>query len=345
MSKKHFKKTHFWLLLSAIGVLIVCLLFFRSSPQVTQKSVATETVMQFHSQLDGIAVSTTEQTMPRVVGAMIDNHPDSRPQAGIALARVVYEAPVEGGFTRYFALFSADQEVDKIGPVRSARPYFLDWLEEYGVVSPVYMHSGGSPDALVEIDKRGLFDTNEFYWGQYYWRGSEAVAPYNLFTRSKLWQAIIEKFGDRHPTSTWQGWLFGSVGGAATTTVKAISIDYNGDYSVGWQYQVVSQRYGRIVNGRASSDREGRRIVADNIIVLEMPVKILDDYGRKAIRTIGSGSARVVRQGVLIRGTWKKTAAGDRTRIYDMDGVEIALVPGITWVEVVPTDTAVGITQ
>lgn len=345
MFKKYFKKFVLYSIVVIIVLFVFGLIWFLSTrpKSVPVILVAAPSVAQFHSQFDGSVVSTTEQTMPRVVGVMIDNHPDARPPAGISLARVVYEAPVEGGFTRYFALFNSDQTVNKVGPVRSARPYFLDWLAEYG--TPVYMHSGGSPDALAEIKRRGIFDTNEFYWGEYYWRSTEADPPHNLFTRSTLWQSLLEKFGDRHATTTWQGWVFGDSPSTTSSPVKALAIRYTADYTVGWRYEAGSKTYRRLINGQLFSDRASRPVLADNIIILEMPVQVLDEEGRKAITTIGTGSARVVRQGVLVRGTWKKSAAEDRTRVYDANGKEVVLVPGITWVEVVPLNTSVEVTQ
>ncbi|MBI5728881.1 MAG: DUF3048 domain-containing protein [Candidatus Magasanikbacteria bacterium] len=347
MSKRRFNKSLFFLLLglAALFLIGIYLFFFRSSEQGAQKPVVTEMVVQFRSRLDGAPVETVAEETPRVVGVMVDNHPDARPQAGISFARVVYEAPVEGGFTRYLALFNAGSLIDKVGPVRSARPYFLDWLEEYGITAPMYMHSGGSPDALAEIKRRDIFDTNEFYWGEYYWRSDEADPPHNLFTKSKLWQALLGKFSDRYPATTWQGWIFSDTGAATSSIVKALAINYTADYTVGWRYEADSKKYRRLGNGRLFSDREGRPVLADNILILEMPVQVLDEVGRKAIATTGSGSARVFHRGEFIRGTWKKTAVVERTRVYDANRNEMTLIPGITWVEIVPTGTEITVTQ
>lgn len=333
-------------LMLLVGVAIFYFLFFYPPPKMAWKNVEIvkkNNAPQYFSALNGEPVTSTADIYPRVIAVMVDNHPDARPQSGLSIASVVYEAPVEGGFTRYFALFSSDQAVDKVGPVRSARPYFLDWLSEYG--TPVYLHSGGSPDALTEIKRRGLFDANEFYWGEYYWRGDEADPPHNLFTKSNLWQTLAEKFGASHPTTTWSSWVFNDTPAVTSSSVKAISIHYTADYTVGWRYESDRQKYQRLINGQLFSDRELRPVSADNIIILEMPVQVLDEEGRKAIATVGAGSARVVRRGKLIRGTWKKTAVGDRTRVYDMNGNEVTLVPGKTWVEILPPATTIEVTQ
>src|SRR3989338_407175 len=90
-----------------------------------------EAACSYRRLLDGACVESRSEAKPALVAVMIDNHMDARPQSGLAEARVVYEAPVEGNFTRFLAIFAATDDVEKAGPVRSARPYFLDWVEEY----------------------------------------------------------------------------------------------------------------------------------------------------------------------------------------------------------------------
>src|SRR5690606_23920743 len=135
---------------------------------------------------------------PRTVGIMIENHYDARPLSGLADASVVYEAPVEGNYTRFLAVFPEDAEVQKIGPVRSARTYYLDWVSEYPDM--LYMHVGGSPDALEKIKTHGIFDFNEFYRGWYYWRDSGRYAPHNVYTSSALFQKAMDEYANTSST-------------------------------------------------------------------------------------------------------------------------------------------------
>ena len=121
-----------------------------------EKQNSTEIGCKFRRVLDGVCVETEEQVNPRLVAVMIENHPDSRPQSGLYQASVVYEAPVEGNYSRFLAIFPSGVEVKKAGPVRSVRPYYLDWVREYG--DPLYMHVGGSPEALVKIDNFNIND-------------------------------------------------------------------------------------------------------------------------------------------------------------------------------------------
>ena len=128
--------------------------------------------------LDGILVPVNEvNAFP--VAVVIDNDVLARPQAGLARASLVYEAPVEGGMTRYLAIFPADIDLEVIGPVRSARPYFVVWAEE---LRALFVHCGGSPEALARLKADTVYDLNEFYNNAYFWReeSDNRSAPHNV---------------------------------------------------------------------------------------------------------------------------------------------------------------------
>jgi len=336
-----------------LGVVIVLLLGyllfldFRTPPATmpTSSVTPTSTVPSgpvLRSVLDGSIVTSTAAEIPTVLGVMIDNHPDARPEAGLDKASVVYEAPVEGGLTRYFAIFNAATSALKVGPVRSARPYFLDWLQEYGDSS--YWHSGGSPQALALIPTRKIWDANEFYFGSFYWRSTDRQAPHNLYTSSDNWQSFITRYGSTHASSTWSGWNFSDVV-SATTTVSAVSFNYNSDYTVGWNYNAASGTYQRLINNAPCLMDNGVSINASNVVIQEMTVNAIDDDDRQALGTVGSGVAKIFRGGTMVRGTWEKQSVTDRTRFYDPSGQELSLVPGQTWIEVVPVNTSLTITN
>ncbi len=152
--------------------------------------------------IDGIYVNS-EKSNPPLVAVMIDNHFGARPPCGLNLAKLVYEAEVEGNFTRYMAIFNTTDTIEKIGPVRSARPYFLDWARELGAT---YAHCGGSPEALVQIKKENIINMNEFYDGAYFWRTNEKKAPHNILTSSKNINKFIEN--EKIPTKEFIPWQF-----------------------------------------------------------------------------------------------------------------------------------------
>ncbi|MDO9510072.1 MAG: DUF3048 domain-containing protein, partial [Candidatus Magasanikbacteria bacterium] len=160
----------------------------------------------FIDKMTGLPSDNVADTDPKAIAVMIDNHPDAFPLNGVNEAKIVYEAPVEGGMTRFMAIYSSVQKIDKVGPVRSARPDYFDWAKEYGI--PLYLHCGGSSEALKILKtERGMVDVNEFYSSQYFWRDNSRFAPHNLYVSSLLWQKI---FITKSPADTsWLSFRFG----------------------------------------------------------------------------------------------------------------------------------------
>jgi hypothetical protein len=308
----------------------------------------------FFSQLDGRAVSTTEDIVPQVVGVMIDNHPDARPESGLSQARVVYEVPVESPYTRYFAVFNSSDTIEQVGPVRSARPYFLDINREYGD-SP-YLHSGGSPEALSLLKTGIVWDINEFYWGSSFWRDSAHTAPHNLFTKSASWQALLAKSVGKRPKVTWQGWSFlpyGSddalgllqpfVSSSNPEVNHSVKIHYNSGYTPSWEYDEMVGLYRRSINGVLFKNENSSPLTAQTILVQVVPIRSIDADDRKKIDLVGSGKGYVVSKGQVVRALWKKESVSSRTRWYDAQNKEIQFVPGTVWVEVVSPNTMVDV--
>lgn len=294
---------------------------------------------EYRRVLDGACVVSIAETNPRLVAVMVENHFESWPQSGIADARVVYEAPVEGNISRFLLLYTEDQVVDKIGPVRSARPYYLDWLAEYG--TPLYMHVGGSPAALSRITSEGLNDLNEFYRGWYYWRDQRRYAPHNVYTSSEQWTEALERYESGYSTDTYDGWQFGEVVACTDDCVMDIEIVYSGlTYTAGWEYNSSTERYARTQAGDAHDMADGEIIESDTIIVQYVDTTVLDGVGRLGMETIGTGDAIVFQKGTAVEGEWRKDGVNERTRWY-LGDKEIVLNPGQVWVQVINRDAVV----
>ncbi len=318
--------------LLALLIFATYLIWQKDSRKITWKKEATQpSIAVYRSSLDGLPVSSTEKIKPTVVGIMIDNYPDARPQSGLLMAKIVYEAPAEGGITRYFAIFDSEQNIEKVGPVRSARPYFIDWLKEYG---GLYMHCGGSPEALIILKKGTVFDLNEMTNGIYFWRDSSRVAPHNLYTNSEKWnKALMARPGDKKTFNN--AWQFGEISSSSLELVKSISIEYASDYIVGWRYDENQKNYIRYINGIILSE-DKNNLVADSIVIQYVKSQVVDDYGRKEITTDGQGDLRFLRDGTMVRGIWKKE--NERTRFYNVTGQELNLKPGKIWIQIVPKE-------
>lgn len=288
--------------------------------------------------IDGVMVNADVSDL-KLYALMIENHPDARPQSGLNKAKLVWEAPVEGGITRFMAVYDGTEGVSEIGPVRSARPYYLDWVKE---LDAAYGHVGGSPEALTLISTYKILDFNQFFNDKYYWRSSRRLAPHNVYTSSELLARL--KKDRKLSLSQDDSWLFKDdvALSARPTIVNDLAIEYSTDlFEVTWKYDVANNEYVRYMGGEKHKDIDGSEIKAKNIAVQFASVSILDDEGRRRIKTIETGRALVVQDGQVIDGNWKKTSQTSRTRFYDASGQEISFNAGVTWIEVVPKGTDV----
>lgn len=322
---------------------------YRSLIEFSQTSLGGQlliTAPKYINPLDGQSVRTEEEASVAVAGVMIDNHADAYPQAGLSKAKIVYEAMVEGGITRYFAIFDSSQDVAEVGPVRSARLYFLDWIQEYG--DGLYVHSGGSPQALAAIGPRGIFDGNEFFRGQYFWRSNQYFAPHNLFTSSDNLRKMIDVYGDIDNLFTpYKAWKYSSMVGKTIGESGRVVIPFSVGYQVTWTYDAKNLNYLRNINGRTHKDKDKSEVRARNVIIQFTGVEAIinDDKGRQEIKTVGTGEAIMFKKGSVVYGIWKKDSITDRTRFYDQNEKEFVFAPGNTWVEVVDKDTQVEVTD
>ncbi|MDP3965063.1 MAG: DUF3048 domain-containing protein [bacterium] len=287
--------------------------------------------------IDGVLVAQ-ENSNPFPVAMMIDNIPPAWPHSGLEAASVLYETLVEGGATRIMAVF-AGGEAAKIGPVRSARPYYLEWVSEYDAL---YGHVGGSPEALGAIDGMGIKDFSQFSNGQYFWRDQSRYAPHNVYTSSELIQRALRDRDFAEETPQYGSWLFKDDAPLEERPLKEESIEVHFSSGQTWVseyvYDRVTNQYAKFHAGRPHIDAEtGNQLQTKNVVVIIIPPIL--DYGEKGRLTLdvhGEGRAFIFRDGEKITGSWKKTDRLDRTRFYDENGSEVLLNRGTSWVSIVP---------
>ena len=294
----------------------------------------TSTVELVPRRLDGVLVPRGEEDlMPRAV--MVENHVDARPLSGPAKAQVVIEAPVEGGITRFMLFFDATSTVSEIGPVRSARPYFVDWA--YGWRA-LYTHVGGSPESLTQIRAlSSLGNLDEMGSGGYFWRSKARYAPHNTYTETELMTKAIDvrKIATSTAPVSWH------TQDVATTSergdVRTISIPYGGSYNVTWKYDKERGVYTRSQGTRLQKDQDGTPVESENVIVIKTEAQVLDEVGRLKVRTVGSGEALAYRDGKKFTVRWKRVA-GEPIQFEGSDGTEFLLSRGRTWISVTTDD-------
>ncbi len=283
--------------------------------------------------IDGVKVLPIEATTT-LWAVMIDNFPESRPQAGLRDASLVWEAPVEGGLTRFLSVFPGTSQLERIGPVRSTRPYYIDWAQELGAL---YAHVGGSDAALEELKTGRVFDLNEFYRGQYFWRDGKRPKPYNVYTSSKLLSAAYEKEPKDIPS-----WIYKNEKELKDRgEPQSFKINF-GKVLVEWRYNRGDNSYERLEDGLEHKDEKGSIIKAKNVVMQFVEITVLDEVGRREIKTVGRGEATILLDGELIKGRWEKKTKNGRTRFFDTNGHEMEFNGGPTWIEVVDSSMILG---
>ena len=340
------KKSNKWIIYVVAGVVVVAgilgYIIFGFNPDTdTDIDLNTNTVKagdMVARAIDGVAVPIEEYNK-YPVAVMIENLTVSRPQAGLSQANVVYEALAEGGITRFMALFAGDMKMSKVGPIRSARPYYVDWAEEY---KAVYMHAGGSQQALADVrNSDAIIDLDQFFNSQYYWRdyGRPVAIEHTLYSSGEkmifaMRDMEIDEEGD------FETWKFKDEADTSARPMeeKSITIDFSSfSYKVEYKYDRENNEYLRYQAGDIHADEDGSEVRPKNIVVQKVNTYLVDSE-RLGMDTVGDGEAIVFRDGEAVSGTWEKKSDTDRTKFYDESGDEIEFNPGTIWVEVVPTD-------
>ncbi len=271
------------------------------------------------------------------VAIVIENEQRSRPSAGLDQANLVYEALAEGGITRFLAVFADGTPIAEIGPVRSARAYFVTWAAE---LDALYAHIGGSPEALDLIEDEDVNDLNQFFASQYYWRDTSRLAPHNLYTSSEK-MAFALRDGEYPVASSYDRWQFrdGAASGNREALPKVLEIDFSTSaYLVAWRWDPARGVFIRDLAGEPHVVKGGAPIEAVNVVVQEVSTRV-GEAGRLSLDLIGEGTARIYRDGLETVGTWRKDSFEDRTKFFDESNAAIEFNRGTTWIEVVTPTT------
>lgn len=267
---------------------------------------------------------------------MIENHIVGWPMSGLSQARVVFEAPVEGALPRFMAFFDGSASVDKIGPVRSARPYFVDWALGWNAE---YYHVGGSPEALEQINGQGgrMDNVDEMRAGYAFWRSRDRQAPHNTYTNTDLMTAAETRksFATSSSIAAWH--YQDAASGTDRGDVLTVRIPYGGSYNVMWKFDRVRGVYGRFQAAQRQSDADGSAVESENVMVIKTDARVLDGLGRLRLRTIGGGDAVAYRDGKKFIMRWHR-GNGEPIRFEGLDGGEYLLNRGRTWIEVTTDD-------
>lgn len=336
--------------------------------------------------INGAMYTTSEQKVweaRRPIFAMIENSVDARPQSGLSSADLVYEAVAEGGVTRFGAVFYCGvAHADTIiGPVRSARTYFVNLASEYNL--PLYVHVGGSNcssadggktcttdkrvQALEQLSSYGWVgrqgnDLNQFsigfptFWRDYERMGRTVATEHTMYSSTeKLWKYAADSRGwtNKSPDElsnwkddfikfTWKDDAKPEDRGDVTKISFGFWESYH-DFDVVWNYDKNSNTYTRTNGGAPHTDLDSKSNLTAKVVLVQLAKETgpLDEHKHMLYDVIGSGKGILFQDGTVTDITWSKKDRESRTIYKDSKGKSLSFDRGTMWVEILPLDNKV----
>ena len=303
-------------------------------PDISVTPPKPEPPKKYYSPLTGKEVKDEAATKRAVTAIMIENSPDARPQSGLKDSGVVFEAIAEGGITRFLVLYQNEQP-KLVGPVRSLRMYYVDWLAAFDAS---VAHVGGSHKALKEIRNGKYRDIDQFFNAGTYWRASDRYAPHNVYTNFSRINVLNKQKG--YTTSTFTGFnrKDSSASKDPSTTKISVTISsalYNSQYI----YNKKTNTYDRSQGGASHNDRENGRISPRVVIAMLVDQQsVFEDGWREQINAVGKGTAYVFQDGTRQKVRWEKKNRSGQITFTNDKGEDVKLARGQTWIAAIPKD-------
>ncbi|MGY0694794.1 DUF3048 domain-containing protein [Virgibacillus sp. FSP13] len=283
-------------------------------------------------------IGTNENANDRIVGVMINNHTNARPQTGLSKADMVFEILAEGRITRFLALYQSEKP-DVVGPVRSAREYYFELADAYNAL---YVYHGAATFVNEMIDKRGIEYLDGFHHdndGKLFKRESFREAPHNSYLLfDAVYDAAEEKGYDI--TAAYEPLLFltkNEIKDLAGESAQHIEIDYSKNNImeiVEFDYDKKSEKYTRFNDREKTVElNTDEPIQVDNVFVVQTHHEVIDDAGRRAVDMESGGDALLLQRGKVQQVQWENK---DGRIIPVKNGKPVGFVPGKTWINVVP---------
>ncbi|SCX93756.1 DUF3048 domain-containing protein [Alkaliphilus peptidifermentans] len=274
-----------------------------------------------------------EKVQRRPLAIVFDNHGQARPQAGLIDAEIAYEFLAEGDITRYLGIFLAN-EPETIGGIRSARSYLIERALEFDAM---FVHVGGSPQAFKDLDTYKVNNINAMNRGSdVFWRKNHKVAPHNMYSSHDALRKAAENSKYRSEMEA-EAWSFHEdIEEIEGEIASEIQIYYSRPYQPSFKFNEEEKIYYRYYNGQPHVDEiTNEQLTATNIIIQTVNAKVVDKELRLQMDTIGEGKGLYITNGKVINITWKKESYKGQTKFFDMDGNELIMNPGKTWIQII----------
>ena len=344
------------ILISILAVLVIVaggILIYKIVTNKNNNTVETGEITETNTEEDETLIVPQKEVQifkgeDRPIAVMIDNHSGAWPQANLNQAYLVYEIIVEGGETRLMALFKG-KDLEKIGPVRSSRHYFLDYALENDAI---YVHYGWSPQAQSDITKYGVNNINGISESSSsFWRVKDKSAPHNVLTSTEKILQIAER--KKYATTSKQESVLNYVAdefelnSTNAITATEVTIPHSTLQTVKYEYNAETKTYTRYARGKLQKDYvTGEAITTKNIIITFCDNYELDDSenkGRQGLKNIGTFDGYYITNGKAIEIKCTKNARDEQTVYKDLQGNEINVNDGNTFINICPKDAKVKI--
>lgn len=300
-----------------------------STPDLPPEQQVVEETTPFTGELMDLT------TMGRPVMAIVNNHPDARPQTGLAEADIVFEMIAEFNITRFVALYQSEFP-NKVGPIRSARDYFVKLATAYDAF---FVAHGYSPDAKEMLDSGKVDHVNGIqHDGTLFQRSFDRVAPHNSYiTMSNIEKAMndIGAFTEYRGQSPYY-FYDSSENDKLEEQALSIKVAYgtNKLFLNAYTYDSQSKLYSRASGGVPTVDKEtSETITVSNVLVFEAQHETIDSKGRQSIDLSSGGAALLFQAGGVREIEWKSI---NGMLVPFQDGEVVKLMPGKTWIHIVP---------
>ena len=268
----------------------------------------------------------------------VENIPSVRPQVGLSHADIIYEEPVEAGITRFIVMYQCEDS-ERVEPIRSARLTDPTILEQYG--TPVFAYAGGVPQVVSAVQNAGLIDVNFIKAASAYHRDPARQAPHDLYaSTADLYRAAGSPKGAPEPVFTY------STDRPKARRIHEIHLPFSSSSDVFWRWSTGQAAWMRSHGSVPHTYSDGTQVNAKNVVIQVVKLRntgIRDVNGvvSPEVVSTGTGTAYVLRNGRVVKGTWVRESAGDVTTFLDKKGKEIPLAPGNTWIELLPDTVSI----
>ena len=322
-------------LVAALGVVAVLTACGAPTPTPTPTPGYTSTYLA--PPPTALAPLTGETVVPgslpaSSLAAKVDNHPDARPQSGLERTDIVFEELVEGGLTRYVAIWHSDVPAE-IGPIRSIRPMDPDIVSPFG---GIIAYSGGQQRFVAMMRATNVFNAihGQSDTADVMFRADGRPSPHDVIVRAPELIAM-------HPDIPAPGQQFSFAPDAANATAavsgtptQTIALRFGAASQPSWDWDAAAGVWARSQAGVPDLDTAGSSLTAVNVVVLRVPVTVSQSIPKTEL--IGSGEAWVSSGGRTVHATWSKASMTDPIRLVDDTGTVVRLAPGNSWIELVP---------